>query len=362
MKIRIQFVIATLDVGGAERQLTALATGLDPTRFEVEVLVLTRGGRFEDELRASKIPYYILDKRRGFDPFCLPRLWRHMRRFRPVVVHTWMFTGGAFGRTAALLSRTPYLVMSERSANMARSIVHQAVDTALARTTDVTLGNSTAVIDWFQEYARAQKQEAMVIANGLAMEGYPAEPTKTLRPVPVLMTVCRMSPVKRLDVLLLACKRLVDEGILFRLELVGDGESRPAIEDQILSLGLTDVVLCHGNQKDVPSYLQRADIFVLTSDHEGLPNAVMEAMACHLPVVATRAGGTVDLVTENTGILVECGDVHAIAYAIRELINDPIRRKQLGKNGRQRIEQGFSMKAMVEQHERLYEQLVSEIR
>ena len=69
MKMRIQYVIATLDVGGAERQLTALATGLDPTRFEVEVLVLTRGGRFEEELKEASIPYYILDKRPGIDPF-----------------------------------------------------------------------------------------------------------------------------------------------------------------------------------------------------------------------------------------------------------------------------------------------------
>lgn len=362
MKIRVQFVIATLDVGGAERQLTALATGLDPSRFDVEVLVLTRGGRFEEELRASQIPYYILDKRRGFDPLCLPRLWRHMRRFRPHVVHTWMFTGGAFGRTAALFNRTPYLVMSERSAHMARSVIHRAVDTALARTTDVTLGNSTAVTAWFREYARATERQTLVIPNGLGLSEYPAQPINTEHSVPVLMTVCRMSPVKRLDVLLKACKLLADEGVLFRLELVGDGESRSTVEEQIVELGLSDVVLCHGNQKDVPSFLQRADIFVLTSDHEGLPNAVMEAMACHLPVVATRAGGTVDLVTDETGILVDCGDVNAIAKSIRGLIDDPSRREALGKNGRRRIEQGFSMEAMVDQHERLYDSLVSEIR
>ena len=273
-----------------------------------------------------------------------------------------MFTGGAFGRTAGLLSRTPRLVMSERSAYMSRSMIHRVVDTALARTTDVTLGNSTAVVTWFKEYARAQQGRTQVIANGLDLTAYPKQPTATSSKVPVLMTVCRMSPVKRLDILLLACKRLVDNGVSFRLELVGDGESRPAVDAQIVALDLSSVVTCHGNQKDVPSYLQRADIFVLTSDHEGLPNAVMEAMACHLPVVATRAGGTVDLVTEDTGVLVECGDVDALATALEALIHNAKQRVQFGVNGRKRIEEGFSMDAMVRQHEVLYQTLMPESR
>ena len=342
LTIRIQFVIATLEVGGAERQVTALAAGLDSARFEAEVLVLTRGGRFEEPLQAAGIPYHILDKRPGIDPFVLPKLWRHMRRFKPDIVHGWMFTGGAFGRTAGLLSRVPVLIMSERTAHMRRTRLHRRVDMTLARRTDVTLGNSTAVEEWFRGYARVTSGRTEVIPNGLDLSSFSVSEAGPDNVVPIVMTVCRMSEVKRLDVLLDAARILVDAGVSFQLELVGDGECRPDVEAQITALSLRDVVVCHGAQKDVNPCLQRADVFVLTSDHEGLPNAVMEAMA--------------------TGVPVDCGDSQGVADGIRAMLEDSSNRRKMGMAGRRLIESEFSMEAMVARHEALYEECVARLR
>jgi len=355
-KIKVQFVIATLDVGGAERQLTALATRLDPQRFEVDVLCLTRGGRFEEPLKEAGIQYTILNKKPGLDVFCLPNTWRHIRRFQPDIVHGWLFTGGAFGRAAAILNRTPVRIVSERSVSHWRTGLYQLSDTLLARKTQVILCNSSAVADWVKPYARLRGQRVEVIANGVEAQSFPVRDLPLEVERPVLMTVCRMTQAKRLDHLLDAVHILHQEGLSFRLDLVGDGELRGVVEQQIETLNLQSCVRCLGSQTDVISCLKTADVFVLTSDREGLPNAVMEAMAMGLPVVATRAGGTPDLVKPETGILVDCGDVVGIANGLRTLILEGRTRRQMGAAGRQRIEEHFSMEAMVAKHEALYKQ------
>ena len=353
-KTRVQFVISTLEVGGAERQLTALATRIDRTKFDVEVLVLTRGGRFETELNQAGIPYKILDKGPGMNAKCFFKTVREMRRFRPHVVHGWLFTGSAYGRAAGTVARVPVRIASERSVSRWREGIHKWTDRALSKCTEIILCNSNAVADWVKDYAHLKDQRVEVIANGLEAEAFAIKDYGQVNQPPRLITVCRMTLAKRLDILLQAVHQLQQEGLAFHLDMVGDGELRSQVEQQISDLGIEAHVTCHGSQKDVVSYLTGADIFVLSSDREGLPNAVMEAMACGLPVVATRAGGTPDLVHPQNGFLVDCQDIEGLTNGMRELLLNAELRQTMGEAGRTLIEKEFSMEAMVRKHEVLY--------
>jgi teichuronic acid biosynthesis glycosyltransferase TuaC len=143
----------------------------------------------------------------------------------------------------------------------------------------------------------------------------------------MLLWVGRMVPVKALHVLLQACRRLRDRGCAFRLYLVGDGELRAAHESLAEALGLSDVVVFLGARphNQLPDWFRAADLTVLPSLSEGLPNVLRESMACGTPFVASRVGGIPEMATESYDRLVPPNDPAALADAIAAALSDPVR-------------------------------------
>jgi len=160
-----------------------------------------------------------------------------------------------------------------------------------------------------------------------------------------IVTVGRLVEQKGHQVLIEALAALPDVLLL----VAGDGPLRGALEAQAGRLGLADRVRFLGNVDDVPSLLARAEVFVLTSFNEGLPLAVLEALGAGLPVVATRVGGTPELVLTNVnGILVEPGDAKGTAAAVRTLLDDPNVAARLGQRGNELVREHFTVEKMVE--------------
>jgi glycosyltransferase involved in cell wall biosynthesis len=140
--------------------------------------------------------------------------------------------------------------------------------------------------------------------------------------------------------------------------LVGEGSLRAPIETLLAETGLADQVWLAGARDDVPALMAAMDLFVLPSLAEGISNTILEAMACGLPVVATRVGGNAELVVEGrTGALVERANPAAMAAALAGYVHDPERRREHGAAARQRIEEGFSLAGMVARYTDLYDEL-----
>jgi glycosyltransferase involved in cell wall biosynthesis len=168
-------------------------------------------------------------------------------------------------------------------------------------------------------------------------------------------SVARLDPVKRLDVLLEALVRV--EGA--RAFVVGYGSEEQRLTEMARELGLGDRIHFAGYQQDVWPWLAACDVFVLSSDWEGMPNAVLEAMGAGLPVAATAAGGTPDVVVDGvTGLLVSPGDAVALAAALDRLVQDGDLRRSMGAAGRQRVEEQFSAQRMVERTQALYTEML----
>ncbi len=143
------------------------------------------------------------------------------------------------------------------------------------------------------------------------------------------------------------------------LRLVGNGPRRPALEQRVRKLGLASQVKFLPPQKDLRRLYQEADIFVLSSVAEALPNVVLEAMAAGLPVVATRVGGVPEAVApEVTGLLVAPRDEAGLDAALTRLADDPETRRRLGRQGRERVVAEFSFPAMVRRHEEVWDRLL----
>ncbi len=372
----VVYVIGTLDRGGAERQVMELATRLDRKRFASHVFCLSVGGPLQAEVEAAGIPVTIIGFR-GFRIFRKPwvgwrgmiRLVQSLRAVRPAIVHGYLFWAYILGTIAARLTRVPIVIASRRS--LGTSKTGQAHYLLLERwtnaMTDLWVANSEAVR---QDTARQEGVDPVrirVIPNGVDTDRFAA--TLDRRAVrhrlglpeegPLLLTVSNLIHYKGYGTLLQAVPLVTQIHPTARFLLAGDGPMRPEMERRIAAARLAGSVRLLGERSDVPDLLQAADHLVHPSDEEGFPNAILEAMAAGLPVVATRVGGTPELVVDGvTGILVPPRSPADLAAAVCRLLADPGLARRLGSAGKERAVGEFPIGRMVERTEALYTDLL----
>ena len=367
MTKRILHIIPSLDRAGAEKQLALLAAGLPRERFEVHVCALTRGGPIERDLAAAGIPVAVIGKRLRFDPLAYWRLRRHIARLRPDLVETWLFAGNAYGRAAALACGAPRIVASERCVDPWKTWLQLAIDRRLARRTDRIVVNSPAVRDFYAARGISAAQ-ILVIPNGVP----PAAPSRRGRAA--ILAELGLPPHARLVAFIgrfWRQKRIKDA--IWALDLLkvirddvhllvfGDGPLRQRMERFRRQIRIVDKVHFLGQRDDVGDWLPHCDLLLSTSGYEGQSNAVLEAMAAGLPVMATDIPGTRDLVVPGeTGFLVPVGDRAALARGVQRLLDDPQLAARCGAAGRRRAESEFSVERMVGAYADLYDQLLGQ--
>jgi len=175
----------------------------------------------------------------------------------------------------------------------------------------------------------------------------------------VIGTVGRLTPVKGLSYLLMAAKTLLDRGIELIVLIVGDGVIRVDLEKQARDMGISANVVFLGHREDTDQLLRAMDIFVLPSMNEGVPMALLEAMAVSRPVVASRVGGIPEVIKDGVeGLLVEPKDVEGLAESCLRLIQSPDMARKIGEAARTRVEREFSATGMAEQVGSLYHELI----
>ena len=172
--------------------------------------------------------------------------------------------------------------------------------------------------------------------------------------------VGRMTAVKRTDDVLRAFRGLLDRGVDAYLCLVGDGPDRAGLERLAHELGVSRRCRFAGYQDDVGRFYKAIDVLLLPSANEGTPVSVIEALAAGRPAVATRVGGTPDVVRDGEdGFLVEVGDIASLAGRLAELAADPRRRTRMGAAGRERVLERYGVRRLVEDTDRLYRTLLA---
>lgn len=365
MTKRILHIIPSLDRAGAEKQLALLAAGLPRARFEVHVCALTRGGPIEGDLAAAGVPVTVIGKRFRIDPLAYWRLRRHIAQLRPDLVQTWLFAGNAYGRAAALACGVPRIVASERCVDPWKSALQLAIDRRLARRTDRLVANSPAVRDFYVERGVSAAQ-IVVIPNGVP----PAAPPRLTREailaqlglpshVRLVAFIGRFWRQKRIKDAIWAIDLLKVVRDDVHLLVFGDGPLRRRMERFRRQARIVDKVHFLGQRNDVGDWLPHCDLLLSTSGYEGQSNAVLEAMAAGLSVVATDIPGTRDLVVPGeTGLLAPVGGRGELARGLQRLLNDRPLAAQFGAAGRRRVETEFSVERMVGAYAELYDRLL----
>ncbi|HLG73742.1 MAG TPA: glycosyltransferase [Chloroflexota bacterium] len=363
--IDIAYVLNQFGAGGAERQLVGLLARLDASRYRPCVYVGKAEGPIADELHHMGVRVQVIGGPIG-RKLALPRLILELRRSRPVIVHTYMFAANTWGRLAGRITGVPVVISSVRNVELDLPLAYRWLDTLLSPLCDRVIGNSHAVTDYLRTSGRAPRRKLVTIYNGVdaarfqpgshqhevrARLGLPQQPTVGM--------VASFGKQKRWDVFLEAMAQLPADQPL-TLACVGDGALRPSMEHLARELGLGDRVRFLGIQAAMPDVYAALDVFVLTSAWEGMPNVVLEAMASGLPVVATSAPGTTEVVLHGeTGLLAQVGDAPAVAHHVRTLLDNPESARRMGVAGRQRVESDFSYEACVGKTVRLYEELLA---
>lgn len=374
----IVHIIYALSTGGLENGLVNIINRCPPSRYRHVIICLTGAEHFASRLTAPNVDVIELHKKPGHDLRMYWRLWRHLRRLRPAVVHT--------RNLAALETHALGLLMpgckrvhGEHGRDMhdldGSNRKYQWLRRALSPLIHQFIAVSRDLSRWLVDTVHIPERKVTQIYNGVDTQRFARaeEPGNLPTGMPesfqpgsdsvVIGTVGRLAAVKDQQLLLVALHRLVSERpelrSSLRLLIVGDGPEYEALNALTERLELGGMVWLAGDREDIPELLRTMDIFVLPSLGEGISNTVLEAMASGLPVIATSVGGNPELVQDGaTGLLFPAGDVSALARALATLIDNPSRRHAMGEAAEAHIRQNFDWQRTVDSYLSLYDALL----
>jgi glycosyltransferase involved in cell wall biosynthesis len=359
LPIPIAIVLNSFDAGGTEHQMTELICRLDRRFFEVHVACLARRGVLRTRLETASIGIteFPLRSLKSVDTLHQARRfvrWCRDRRVR--VLQACDFYANVFALPAATIARVPVRLGSRRDVTMPeRSPGQRLLQRLSYPLAHRVIANSSAAAErLIQEGVRPSK--VVTIANGLDFDRFAVrqQGSPSRRPR-IVTTVANLRPGKGHDVLLKAAARLVRRVPDIRFRIVGDGPRRGDLERQAAALRVSSHVEFLGYRSDVAELLRQSDIFALPSLMEASPNALIEAMAAGVPIVATRVGGIPEAIEhERSGILVAPQDDRALAAGIARLIKRPQIASRLADAARQSAESRFSFDRMVNEFQQLY--------
>ncbi|HKQ80561.1 MAG TPA: glycosyltransferase [Blastocatellia bacterium] len=374
-KPRVLHLITSFEVGGTERQAVELLKRIDRRRFDLHLAAVRLEGPLYDEVAAlfPRVPLFPLTSFYNANAVKqLIRLRNWMISEGADILHAHDFYAGLFGAAAARLTRVR-VIACQRHLRLSDRPAHEWGMRLIRRLAHRVLVNSEAIRDHILTSGHTAPEKIVVIRNGLSDaaeraalddDGRVKQRAALLRELnldeaaKLIGLVARLQPVKGHSYFIEAASLIAAVEPDAHFLLVGDGALRPEIEEQAARLGVRDRVRLLGARNDAATIAAGFDVAVLASLSEGLPNAVMEAMAAGAPVVATAVGGTTELVIDGvTGFLAPPADAEALARRILDALRDPDRSALMAEQGRRRVLSQFGMRRMIESVERLYDEM-----
>ena len=359
---RVAFVIWSLGLGGAEQVVIRLAAALDRSRFEAVVCCLDEPGPFAPQAEEAGLEVVAMHKRGPVDPSAVWRLYRFFRDRAPDVVHTHLWGADLWGRLAARAAGVRNLVSTAHNVDTWKRGYHFAVDRRLAPRTTHLVAVSGQVREFYESHGVGRGRWRVIYNGILETKALPRVRGDAFRELGiggddrVVGLVGRLVPAKAPQVFLRAVARASARVPNLKALVVGDGPLRDSLREEVARLGLGSRVVFAGLRKDVPALLAGTDQVVFSSEREGLSIAMLEAMAAGVPVVATRVGGTPELIEDGaSGILVPPGQPDVLGDRIAEVLLDAGLAGRLAAGARDRVGKRFSLHKMVADHQELYQ-------
>ena len=355
-KIRVVHLTYSLDMGGCETLQIEFARLANRSRFDLRFVSIDSLGRSAEIIEQLGWPVDSLRKPLGFHPKYILRLAKQLCRWKPDVLHTHdngpLIYGSAAGRLAGVPAivhtrhhgKLPWIEPSKlNTAKWASRLVNRMVCVS-----------KDSLDEGIKE--GISRDRLMTIWNGIDTSRFEFDPSHLGQVGPVVSVAC-LRPDKNTESLIRATAEIVKQEPGFRLMLAGDGlpDRVETLKQLARDLKLENSVIFLGNVANVPALLAEASLMVLPSTTEGISIALLEAMACGLPVIATDVGGNPEVVVDGvTGLLVPPNDDQAMIKALLLLYRDAELRRKMGAAGRVKVVRDFEIRRMVADYESLY--------
>lgn len=375
----IAHVMFRFDTGGLENGIVNLINHLPEDRFRHAVVALTEVTDFRQRIRRPDVEFVSLHKPAGQGIWQYRKWHRLFRQMRPDIVHT-RNLAALECQLPAWTARVPVRIHGEhgrdvgdldgsnRTNQRVRRFYKPFVHHYLALSRDLaeylTLRVGVAPERITQVYNGVDTEAFQPSAAGpQRIDGCPFDPARHW----IVGTVGRMQAVKDQVMLARAFVHALElaptlRGRL-RLVMIGDGPLRAQVETVLYAAGMTELAWLPGERSDIAAIMRGMHAFALPSLAEGISNTILEAMASALPVIATDVGGNADLVLRGrTGEIIAAADPLAMAHRILTLAQEPERARAMGAAGRQRVEASFSLQAMVNNYQYVYDMQLQRVR
>ncbi|MBO8170322.1 MAG: glycosyltransferase family 4 protein [Bacillaceae bacterium] len=368
--IKVVHIIGGGEYGGAENHIIQLISSFSP-QVEASVICFYESA-FSEALRKKQIHVEVLDYPR-FDPRIAIGLGRVLDQMGPDILHTHGVKANFFGR---LLARRRHIkvvttVHSHLKHDYDRlpiKLLTYLMEYSTRRFSDHFICVSKAI---GEDVVRSgvSKDKVSIVPNGIEMERFQALTDRTLIKQElglspdafVVGAVARLRPVKGVHLLIEAAAQLVRDRDDVHVVIIGDGPERPELERRVREQGIADHVHFLGFQQQIERYMYSLDCFVNASLSEGLPLAVLEAMACRVPVVATSVGAVPEMIEhERDGILIEKNSVEAIVEGVRRVLDDPALRSSMVERAYKKVLNHFTTEVMAQQNQHVYHRLMED--
>jgi glycosyltransferase involved in cell wall biosynthesis len=372
-KTRIIYLIGHLGLGGSEHQLFLLLSHLDPARYERHVVVFNPSSNyvFDDELEAMGVRVHNMPSEVRGIPRRMAYLWKLFRQVRPHIVHSWTVHdnpyAGLVGRMAGVPTRLGSLRNSltlDGTASLnpvfkwlaLRSVKRLVVNSEAAARELAAIGVPSERVLYIPNCVDTGKFTPTGAVDGLSAFGIEAGQR-------VVGIVANLRRVKNHDLFIAGMAHVIAHHPNVRALIIGQPiPAEPLYPDHLRALiarhGMEGRIIMAGFSDHVPTQMRRMDVICMTSHNEGMPNAVLEAMAVGKPVVSTRVGGVTDLITDRvTGMLIDPGDVDGFVEAVECVLDNPDQARVMGAAALARIQSGYRCDQVAAAFDALYKQV-----
>lgn len=370
VKHRILHIIYSLYRGGAERLIETQALLGDRERFEYLVCSITGGCDLVEVIEAAGARVFLMGKRRRGDLAVIPRIARLIEREKADLIHLHNAPGAFWGTLSSICSRRRVpIVRTEHQPwrPFALPMIYRSFHRTLAR--------RAAHIICVSDYVRTSHVERIpklagrysTVRNGVRIDAFNDLPERSeARPMfklpldtPIVGTIGRLVPVKNHLLLIDAFARIHAEKPDAHLAILGDGPLDEALATRAADLRLSNDISFVKSSPSAEIFLRCLDVFALSSDSEGLPLTLLEAMAAGLPVAATGVGGIPEVIENGKdGYLVPASSPDLLARVISSLLSHPGEALEMGRRAREKVELQFSAERTVQETERIYSELL----
>ena len=358
-----------LDFGGLETVLAECINRMPPERYRHAIVCLTGYTKFSEKITRADVDIIALDKPPGLGLGTHLKLFRLLRRLRPAILHTYNLSALEYAFTATAAG-VPVRIHAEHGRDLSdpngTNRKHNLLRKLLLPFIDCMVPVSRDLQHWLGTVIGVPAAKNRLINNGVDTSRFQPLPVAATaapadRPTFTIGTVGRIQDIKNHKGLVLAflrlCELLPAQRDRLHLTIVGDGPLMPALQAQVAASGAAEQISLTGARADIDHLMRSFDVFALPSFAEGTPITLLEAMACGLPVVASRVGGIPEVVSDDSGTLVAPTDHDAMATAFAAYFSDPALAASHGAAARLAVEQNYSMAAMLANYTALYDTL-----